>query len=107
LSEADAARWARGEAHTVLAGTAWGRRGAFTYATHASAGYVIVLDNRMDGRAPARVRLTVQRAPGSLGIGTVRWPGRGKRQTLVAGSCVLFAAAAAFTAWKLRRATRG
>jgi hypothetical protein len=47
-----------GQGHRELAATAYRRSGGFAYGAHPG-DYVLVVDNRMEGRGPAEVRLEV------------------------------------------------
>ncbi len=104
LERAEFAKMSAGQAHRELAATAYQRSGGFT--CWAPPGdYVMLVDNRMEGRGPAAVRLQValvfdsgEPAPRTLSP---------ERRAVVVGLSLLFFAAVALLAGSgLRRAFR-
>ncbi|MBI4892050.1 MAG: hypothetical protein HY821_15600 [Acidobacteria bacterium] len=90
LKSEDAERWLRGEAHDVEAATPFGRRGAFSHKPADPDHYVIVLDNRMEGRASTEVRLTVRTVQGDGHVGPVTPADPVRGQILVWSTMALF-----------------
>jgi hypothetical protein len=95
------------QGHHTLAATAYQRSGGFAYAA-APGEYVIVLDNRMEGRGPAEVRLRVSLAFDGAPAGP-RTLSPKRRAVVVGLSVLLFAAILVFAGGRLGRAfnTRG
>ena len=60
MREEDAGLWQQGEPHSVEASTSFARNGSFSHRPLRAERYVIVLDNRLEGRGPANVRLVVR-----------------------------------------------
>ena len=88
-------RMSAGRGYRALAATAYQRSGAFVY--RAPPGdYVIVADNRMEGRGPAEVRLQVTLVF-DAGVGLPRTRSA-ERRTVVVGLSVLFFGAVALVA---------
>jgi hypothetical protein len=95
-------RMSRDQGHRELAATAYQRSGGFTYAAPPG-DYVLVVDNRMEGRGPARVRLRVSLAFGAAGAEPRTLSAR-RRAVVIAVSVLVFAVIALFAGSKLRRA---
>lgn len=103
LKKAEAEKWVKGEAHRTLAGTAFANDGSFTHRVAAEDEYRLVLDNRMEGRSGALVRLRVTVVTGEA-AGPAQGPERARGQTAVWTSVLLFLAICAGAGWKLRKA---
>jgi len=103
LKREDAERWLRGEAHDVNASTGFGRRGAFSHKPADPDNYVLVLDNRMEGRGPAEVRLLVRVVFGVESSGPVRSADPRKGQILVWSSMAMFVGVALYAGGRIRR----
>lgn len=101
----DAQRWLRGEAHDVIASTRFARQGAFSHRPADPDHYIIVLDNRMEGRAPAEVHLLVRVIYGDETPNTVTFADPRKGKLLVWSSLLLFAGIAVFTAVRFNGAS--
>jgi hypothetical protein len=104
LRSEDAQRWLRGEAHDVIASTSFARQGAFSHRPADPDHYVIVLDNRMEGRTPAEVHLLVRVIYGDETPNTVTYADPRKGKILVWSSLLLFAGIAVFAAVRFRSA---
>jgi hypothetical protein len=90
--------------HRVLFTTGYSREGRFRVPA-ATGDYSLVIDNRLDGREPARVELAVALLfPPDAG--QPRELPAARRNTVVAVSLAFFAAVAGYTLWKLRHALR-
>ncbi len=103
LKKGEAAKWVKGEAHSTLAGTAFAHDGSFTHRVAGDAEYRLVLDNRMEGREAALVRLRVTVVRGE-GKGPARGPDRARGQAAVWVSVTLFLVICGGAGWRLRRA---
>jgi len=91
------------QAHRTLAGTGFAHDGTFTHRVAAEDEYRLVLDNRMEGRNSALVRLRVTVVTGE-GPGQAKGPDRGRGQTAVWVSVMLFLVICGGAGWKLRKA---
>ena len=103
LKKSEADRWARGEAHSTLGGTAFLHDGTFTQRVRQGEQYRLVLDNRMEGRSAALVRLRVTVVLGEPAV-AVRGPDPVRGQAAVWISVALFLGISAGAGWKLRKA---
>ncbi len=103
LKQEDAERWLRGEAHTVETSTSYSKRGAFSYKPIDPDHYQLVLDNRLEGRAPTDVHLLVRTVESDESSGPIRLADRAKGRALVFGSMGIFAAVAGLFAFRLRK----
>jgi hypothetical protein len=104
LDRAELERMSAGRAYRLLAATAYQRSGGFTYAAPPG-DYAMVLDNRMEGRGAARVRLRVtlvfdEREPAPRTISPER------RAVVVALSVLFLAGVVGFAASRARRLGR-
>jgi hypothetical protein len=104
IERADFERMSAGQGYHALAATAYQRSGGFAY--RAPPGdYVIVADNRMEGRGPVEVRLQVElvfEAGGAL----PRTLSPERRAVVVGLSVLFFGAVALFAGGRLWRAFR-
>jgi hypothetical protein len=98
LRNEDAERWLRGEAHEVIASTGFAKQGAFSHRPAEPDHYVLVLDNRMEGRTAADVHLLVRVIQGDDSANTVSFADARKGKILVWSSLLLFAGIAVFSA---------
>jgi hypothetical protein len=103
LTQEDAESWARGEAHSVLAGTPFTRAASFARTLMIPGSYRVVLDNRMEGRGAATVRLRVEVTSGREQA-RVRGAHPLRAQILVWSSVLLFGAVSLFAGVRIRRA---
>lgn len=103
LKQEDAARWLRGEAHTVETSTSYSKRGAFSYKPIDPDHYQLVLDNRVEGRAPTDVHLLVRTVESEESPGPIRLAERAKGKALVFGSMAIFAVVAGLFAFRLKK----
>jgi hypothetical protein len=103
MSLDDSERFFRGKPHRALSGTAFVRRGSFAHALPAGGDYRIVLDNRLEGRAPVSLHLTVALVHGARATGPVREADPARRRAAIFLSLALFAAIAAPALYALRR----
>jgi len=102
LRSEDAARWLRGEAHDTIASTPYARQGAFSHRPLDPDHYQLVLDNRLDARAPAEVHLLVRVVFTPEPEGPIQSPNPRRAQVLVYASLAFFAATALFAALQYR-----
>jgi len=104
IERAEFERMSAGQAYRALAATAYQRSGAFVY--RAPPGdYVIVADNRMEGRGPAELHLQVELVfDGAVGLPRTLSPER--RAVVVGLSVLFFGAVALFAGGRLWRAFR-
>jgi hypothetical protein len=99
----DAQRWVRSEPHTILAGSDYGFSGALTRTLPESGKYRLVLDNRSESRAEARIRLRVRLLRnGATALPYPPEPWRAR--TLVFGSVCLFLAILLLAGLRLKSA---
>jgi hypothetical protein len=103
LKQEDAERWLRGEAHTVEGSTSYSKRGAFSYKPTDPDHYQLVLDNRLEGRAPSDVHLLVRTVESEESPGPIRLADHARGRALVFGSMGLFAAVAGLFAFHLKK----
>jgi hypothetical protein len=95
-----------GESHHVIAATAFERSGALRVRPPALGEYALVVDNRMEGRTPAQVKLDVWLDFGALSEMPVRTLSTQRRIAVIAVTLVLFGAVAVFAGRRLQRAVR-
>lgn len=103
LKKAEAEEWVQGRAHSTLGGTPFIRDGSFTQQVRKGEQYRLVLDNRMEGRSAALVRLRVTVVLGEPAA-PVRGPDPVRGQAAVWISVALFLGISAGAGWKLRKA---
>jgi hypothetical protein len=103
LKQEDAERWLRGEAHQVEASTPFLRRGAFSHKPRDPDHYLIVLDNRIEARSPAEVRLLVRLVYGNSPSGRISTADPRKGQLLVWSSFGLFTLLAIYSGRLIHR----
>lgn len=96
LKKEDAERWLRGEAHHVEVSTPFLRHGAFSHKPRDPDHYLIVLDNRIEARSMAEVRLLVRVVYGDGPSGHASPADPRKGQVLVWSSFGLFALLAVY-----------
>jgi len=106
LRREDVGRFRGGQPHRVLLSTAFEPRGGFRYAPGLGE-YSLLLDNRMEGRGPAAVRLEVALVFPRAGEPLVRELSTGRRVTVVVASLAVFAAIIWYAARRLRHGLRG
>jgi hypothetical protein len=96
--------WLSGRAHRILASTAYADSGGFSLLVEEPGAYSIVLDNRMEGRDNAIVRLQVNLVSGSGVDVPVQTAASTRAQILVWTSVLLFALLALFSGWRIHLA---
>jgi hypothetical protein len=102
LERAEFEQMHAGHGYRALAATAYQRSGGFAYAAPPG-DYVVVVDNRMEGRGAAQVRLQVALVfAGGQTLPRTLSPER--RAVVVGMSVLLFAAIALFAGSRLKRA---
>ncbi len=99
----DAERWLRGEAHDVEASTPFGRRGAFSHKPKDPDHYLIVLDNRMEGRGSTEVHLIVRTVLGNGAVGPAATADPLRGQLLVWSTMALFLALSLYSGREIHR----
>jgi hypothetical protein len=96
-------RWHGGESHAVLASTPFATRGAFSHRVRLKGRYVLALDNRMEGRGPAKVHLLVRLVRVPETGGPVHPADPLRAQILVWGSLAVFGLITFWAGDRLRR----
>lgn len=104
LSEGDAKRLKGGRAHSVLASTAYQPKGRFRVAVTQLGDYLIVLDNRLEGHRPARVRLKVMLDFMTAKAAPARYPARSRQWLSIGLGFGIFFGVLIFAGWRLNRA---
>jgi hypothetical protein len=104
LKRADVRLWLNGRAHRILASTGYADSGGFSSLVEEPGAYSIVLDNRMEGRDNAVVRLQVKLVSGSGMDVPVQAAASTRAQILVWTSVLLFALLALFSGWRIHLA---
>lgn len=103
VKRSDLERLRAGLPHWPIAATAYQRSGAFRAAPGVPGDYSVVLDNSMEGRGAAQVRLTVSLLfPGATPEAREVSPQR--RFVIILLSLVFLAGVTTFVAWRLHRA---
>jgi hypothetical protein len=103
LRREDVGRFRGGQPHRVLLSTAFEHRGEFRYAPGLG-DYSLLLDNRMEGRGPAAVRLEVVLEFPRGGEPLARELSPARRLAVIVVSLAVFGALTWFAAWRLWRA---
>jgi hypothetical protein len=104
LKRADVKLWLAERPHSILASTEYADSGGFSWLVAEPGAYSIVLDNRLDGRDEAVVRLQVRLVSGD-GINVpVQRATPLRAQVVVWVSVLLFAVLALFSGWRIRLA---
>jgi len=103
LRREDVGRFRGGQPHRVLLATGFESRGGFRHAPGLG-DYSVLLDNRMEGRGPASVRLEVALEFGRGGQPLVRELSTGRRVVVILTSVAVFAAVVWYASRRLRRA---
>jgi hypothetical protein len=104
IERADFERMSAGQGYRPLAATEYERSGGFAYGAPPG-DYVIVADNRMEGRGPAQVHLQVALVFDG-GVGPPRTLPPGRRAVVVGLSVLFFGAVALVAGGRLWRAFR-
>jgi hypothetical protein len=106
LRRSDVRLWLSGRPHQLLAATNYVDSGGFSAAVHEAGEYAVVLDNRMDAREAAVVRLQVRVVAQAEAGAPVRAADAGRALWLVWISVCGAGAAALFAGWRLARALK-
>jgi hypothetical protein len=104
LRRSDVRLWLTGRPHHALASTEWVEAGGFSAAVDAPGEYAVVLDNRMEARSAAVVRLQVRVVAQAEASAPVRRADPARALALVWGSVLGAGAAALFAGWHIARA---
>jgi hypothetical protein len=99
MRRADAERLRQGQSHRVLAATGYERAGHLRYSAAAD-DYSLVIDNRLEGRGPAKVRVRVALVF-SGAQGDPKELSTARRAVVIALSILFFAGTVLFTAKKV------
>lgn len=99
-------RFRDGRSHEALAATSYVREGRLSAPVETPGEYGVLLDNRLEGRGPAEVRVEVTLAFDSSSPAPVRELSRRHRAAAVILSLVYLFLVAGYTASRLRRAAR-
>jgi hypothetical protein len=102
-ARAEAARWKRGEGHSILAATSYAREGILSPLSPRSGDYSLVIDNRLEGRGAAVVRLRCVLLPAPPPE-AVRRAHPVRAQIAVWSSVLLFGTICWFAGLRIRRA---
>jgi hypothetical protein len=104
LRRNDVRLWLADRPHRILASTGYEDSGGFSWLVAEPGAYSIVLDNRMDGRDNAVVRLQVRLVSGTGISVPVRGADPLRAQVLVWVSVLLFAVFALLCGWRIHLA---
>lgn len=91
-------KWKDGTSNRPLASTAYLRQGSLLWHAKEPGSYVLVLDNRLEGRGPATVELQVD-----LNYPAIHDADPARAQIVVWSSVLLSLTLIAFSLWKIRR----
>lgn len=105
LARSDLDRFRAGEAHRVIAGAPYARTGAIRHAVP-EGDYAIVVDNRLEGRTPARVHLVVTVVYPRVQHVEVRVPSGGRKAAAIGLSALFLAGVWLFAGRRVLRAYR-
>lgn len=104
LKRSDVRLWLNDKPHHILASTNYADSGGFSSLVAEPGAYSIVLDNRLEGRDIAMVRLQVKLVSGT-GINVpVQTATPSHAQTVVWGSVLLFGLLACLSGWRIHLA---
>lgn len=106
MTSADVDRFSRGESHRVLAASSFSPQGSFRYTVTTPGQYQVLLDNRLEGRGSASVRVKVAVAFDERLSFTPRELPAETRRRVVLWSLSGFAALCGLSAWLLLSAAR-
>ena len=104
LKRSDVRLWLHDKPHRVLASTTYADSGGFSSVVAEPGAYSIVLDNRLEGRENAVVRLQVKLVSGSGMDVPVQVAIATRAQIVVWTSVLLFAVLALVAGWRIRLA---
>ena len=105
MSVGEAERFQAGRSHRPLVSLPYERAGSFRHPVAKPGEYRLVIDNRMEGRGPALVRVQLAAVFGDPMLDIRELPA-GRRATVVMVSLGLFALVALWAAWRLLGASR-
>jgi hypothetical protein len=105
MSVADAERFYAGRSHRPLVSLPYEQAGFFRHPVTKPGEYRLVIDNRMEGRVPALVRVQLAAVFGDPMLEIRELPA-GRRAKVVMVSLGLFALVALWAAWRLLGASR-
>lgn len=105
MSREELSRVEKGLSHSALMATGYQQAGQFRYHPSAMGDYAVVVDNQMDGRAPAEVRVTVAQVVEPAPVPVAELSAR-RRLGVTVVTLVLFSWLVAFATVRLRRALR-
>ncbi len=104
LKRGDVRLWLNDKPHHILASTGYADSGGFSSLVAEPGAYSIVLDNRLEGRDSATVRLQVKLVSGT-GINVpVQTAAHSRAEILVWGSVLLFGLLACLSGWRIHLA---
>lgn len=93
-----AERLHKGRSFRPVYSSGFRKDGRFRITVHEAGSYVLLVDNRIEGRGPATVRLNVSTS-NRVSIETRELP-PGRRRAVIAISLLFFGAVVAFSAWQ-------
>lgn len=105
MTRADGERFARGRSHRPMISLPYEESGSFRHPVTEPGEYRLIIDNRLEARAPAEVRVRLTAAFGDPMLDIRRLP-RERRDRIILISLGLFAGAVLFAAWRIRLAAR-
>jgi hypothetical protein len=101
LKRSDVRLWLNDRPHRLLASTGYADSGGFSSLVSEPGAYSIVLDNRLEGRDSAVVRLQVKLVSGSGMDVPVQMAAQPRAQAVVWTSVLLFGVLALFSSWRI------
>ena len=101
----DMRRFKKSENHSTIAGTSYAAKGRLRARLPRPGRYAVVIDNRMEARGPATVRVRVA-LDFSEAVAQARELPPERRWTVIAISLLVFLAIAVYSARKLKRAMK-
>jgi hypothetical protein len=100
LTRAEAERFESGKSHRPLASTPYERSGSFRHPVTTPGEYRLVIDNRLEGRGPALVRVELSAVFGDPML-QVRELDPGRRARVIIVSLGLFVLIAGWAGWRM------
>jgi len=104
LKRSEVRQWLSGRAHRILAATPYADSGGFSSLVDEPGAYSIVLDNRLEGRDTAVVRLQVKLVSGAGKAVRAQTAASGRAEMTVWTSVALFGLLALLAGWRIHLA---
>jgi hypothetical protein len=102
MTSADAVRFRAGKAHSILASTGYQQEGRFRVAVSELGDYEVVLDNRLEGRRTAQVRVKVSLTFSPEPAVVARYATPERKAFAIALSVIFFLGISAYAGRKIR-----